>query len=111
MQTIIANKSQYIGQPFSTLLSNLQIQVKYFHLRRGIIHNISKETSTRFSFYFPQTSNEMYLTYPSLEIYWQIPLNANQSDSIWETNNGGGWNSTVSAFYANAIIADIKLRN
>ena len=110
LQTIVANKSQYIGQPFSILLNNLQIQIKYFHPRRDIVYDISKETSTRFGFYFPQSANELYLTYPSLEIYWQPYLNANQSDALWENNNGGGWSTAVAAFYANGIITDIKVR-
>ncbi|MBK8710825.1 MAG: hypothetical protein IPL97_02910 [Niastella sp.] len=30
LQTIIANKANFIGQPFSTLLNDLQIQVNFF---------------------------------------------------------------------------------
>ena len=30
--SIVSNKAQYIGQPFSVLKNNLQIQIKYFQL-------------------------------------------------------------------------------
>lgn len=110
LQTIVANKAQYIGHPFSNLLSSLQIQVKYFHPRRGIHYDAAKETSTRLAFYFPSDADNLYLTYPSIEIYWQPVLNANESDVLWVNNSGGMWNPSVVTFYQNAVIADIKLR-
>ncbi len=110
LQTIVANKANYIGQPFSILMDSLKIEIKYFHLRRGIHYDISKETSTRFSFYFPETADDLYLAYPYLEIYWQVALNANQSNFLWRNNNGGSWSSAVAAFYANGIIKDIQIR-
>ena len=111
LQTIVANKANYIGQSFSILMDSLQIQIKFFSPFSGIHYDISKETSTSFSFYFPQDGlDDFYLTYPKLKIYWQTPLNASQSDFLWRTNNGGGWNSAVAAFYANGIIKDIQIR-
>ncbi len=110
LQTIVANKANYIGQPFSALFNNLQIQTKYFHpIRGGGHYDSNKETSTHFSFYFPQSADELYLTYPCLVIYWQTPLNANHSFSLYNTNNGGGWTTAVANFYTNGIIADIKV--
>lgn len=111
LQSIVANKAQYIGQPFSTLYSNLSIQIKFFSPVADIHHNKSKETATRFSFFFPQSADDMYLTYPLLRISWQPFLNATQSDVIWESNNGGEWNTSAYNFYKNAIIADIKVRD
>lgn len=112
LNSIVANKAQYIGQPFSILKNNLQIQIKFFSPFASISYDKSKETSTSFSFYFPQIGiNDFYLTYPKLEIYWQIPLNASQSDILWEANNGGGWSTSVANFYANGLIADIKVRD
>ncbi len=112
LQSVVDNKAQYIGQPFSTLLNNLQVQIKYFHPRRHIIYDISKETSTRFAFYFPQDGlDDYYLTYPSLEISWQTSLNANQSDIFWNNSDGGGWTTAVANFYSSGIIADIKIRD
>lgn len=108
LQTIVANKSQFIGHSFSNLLDTMQIQIKYFQSREGV-HDKSKETSTRFGFVFAQTANDIYLTFPSLEIYWQTYLDANQSDIIWENNNGGGWSSIAENFYNNCIITDIRL--
>ncbi|HWC55198.1 MAG TPA: hypothetical protein VG676_16550 [Chitinophagaceae bacterium] len=110
LQTIVANKANYIGQPFSTLLDTLQIQVKFFSPFAAIHYDKNKETSTSFAFYFPQTEDEMYLTYPCLEIYWQTYLNMNQSLSLYNFNNGGGWTTAVYNFYKNAIIKDIKVR-
>ena len=111
LNTIVADKANYIGQPFSVLFNSLQIQTKYFHPIRAVVYNKNKETSTSFAFYYPQDGlDDMYLTYPCLNVYWQTPLDATQSDSIWENNNGGGWNTTAYNFYKNAIISDIKVR-
>ena len=74
------------------------------------MYNVSIKTSTSFAFYFPQNADDMYLTYPCLEIYWQNPLNANQAFSIYNTNNGGGWSATVYNFYKDAIIKDVRVR-
>jgi len=93
LQNIVANKAQYIGQPFSILKNSLQIQVKFFFPFASLPYDKTKETSTQFSFYFPQNADEMYLTYPSLRISWQQYLNANQSNIIRATNNNRGqWN-------------------
>jgi hypothetical protein len=92
------------------LLDSLKIQIKYFSPTRGIVYDISKETSTHFGFRFPQNADDMYLTYPHLVIYWQPCLNATQSDILWENNNGGEWSSAVAAFYSTGKIADIKVR-
>lgn len=111
LQTIVANKSQYIGQPFSFLCNNLQVQIKSFSPFPGIPSNKNKETSTSFSFYLPQTGlDDFYLTYPKLEIYWQVPLNAYQSGILFR-NSGGAWNSNIYDFYKNGNISDIILRN
>ena len=108
LQTILTNKSQFIGQPFSSLLDTLQIQIKYFSSNTRV-HDKSKETDTHFGFRFPQNADEIYLTYPGLEISWAPYLDANQSDILWENNNGGGWSSAAANFYNNSIIADIRL--
>ncbi len=108
LQNIVANKSQYIGQPFSVLYNNLQIQVKFFSPFAAIHHDKNKETSTSFSFYFPQTADDMYLTYPKLRISWQLHLDINQSLNLYNLNDGG--TTPVYNFYKNAIIADIQIR-
>ncbi|HRD58836.1 MAG TPA: hypothetical protein PK504_12350 [Ferruginibacter sp.] len=111
LQTIVANKAQYIGHPFSVLYNSLQIQVKFFSPFASIPYAKHKETSTSFSYYFPTDSlNDFYLTYPKLEIFWQTPLNANLSDVIWQNNNGGGWNTNSYNFYKDAIITNLKVR-
>ncbi len=112
LQTIIANKAQYIGQPFSTLLNNLQIQIKHFWPNANLSYDKTKETATQFAYYFPLSQEEIYLTYPCLEIYWQTPLNITQSNIIRATNNNRGqWNSEAALFYANGIIKDIQIRD
>jgi hypothetical protein len=111
LQTIVANKSQYIGQPFSSLLNNLQIQIKFFQPFGAIHHDKNKETSTSLAFYYPSNNDEHYLTFPKLEIYWSPYLNKNQSNIIRQNNNNKGqWNSEAILFYSTGIIADIKIR-
>lgn len=110
IQTIANNKTFYIGKPFSVLMDSLKIQIRFFSPFASIPYAIAKETSTSFSFYFPQTTDDFYLSYPKLEIYWKPYLNAYQSGILWENHNGGGWSPAVSTFYANGIIADIKVR-
>ncbi len=112
LQSIVTNKAQFIGRPFSKLQDSLKIQIKFFSPFARIHHDKTKETSTSFSFYFPQDGlDDFYLTYPSLEIYWHPYLNATQSDILWEDTNGGGWSTSVINFYANGIISDIKVRD
>lgn len=109
LQSIVSNKSNFIGQPFSRLMDSLQIQIKFFSPNATIHYNKNKETSTAFSFYFPATSNDFYLIYPCLEIYWQSYVDINPSNTLYSSNNGGGWSAAVAAHYANAIIADIRV--
>ena len=68
------------------------------------------ETSTQIAFYFPINANELHLTYPRLEIYWQKPLDFLVSEVLYRSNDGGRWVAAVQAFYNNAIISDIKFR-
>lgn len=111
LQSIVANKSNYIGQPFSVLKNNLQIEIKYFFPFAAIHYNKNIETSTSFAFYFAQTTNEYYLSYPRLKVTWQVPLNIALSDIIRATNNNKGqWNSSAESLYYNAIIKDIQIR-
>ena len=70
LQSIVANKAIYIGQPFSVLHRNLQVQIKFFQPFAAIHHDKTKETSTSFAFYFPSNADELYLTFPKLEMYW-----------------------------------------
>ena len=110
LQTIIANKAFFIGKPFSVLNDSLGIQIKLFAPYPGLHSDITKENSTSFSFYFPQSASDFYLSYPRLDIYWQTPLVFSQSDLIWVSNNGGIWLPNAYNLYFNRLIADIKLR-
>jgi hypothetical protein len=109
LQSIVANKSKYIGKRFSVVLNSLQIQIKYFSPRESIHYDKYKETSTLFSFYFPKNSEEIYLIYPSLEIYWKPYLNAVQSELLYLQSRLVGWSSAVAAFYENALISEISV--
>lgn len=111
LQTIVANKSQYIGRPFHDLADTMKLQFKFFSPIAAIHYDKTKETSTSFGFYFPQTADDIYLTYPSLDIYWQLYLNADQSSALYSQYNGGGWNTAVYDCYKNAIIKDIQVRD
>jgi len=109
LQSIVANKSKYIGKPFSVLMNSLQIQIKFFSPVASISYNKNLETSTLFSFIFPRNSEEIYLTYPSLEIYWKPYLNAVQSELLYSQSRSVGWYPAVEGFYGNALISDIKV--
>lgn len=109
LQNIVANKAQYIGQPFSLLNNSLQIEIKYFFPFGGIHYDMKKETHTSFAFYFPNNSDELYLTFPKIIVYWQTPLNMTLSDNIRGANRGR-WDTSSVALYGNAIIKDITLR-
>jgi len=109
LQSIISNKAYYIGKPFSTLLNDLQIQIKFFSPLASLHYDTTKETSTTFSFYFPQTVNDFYLTFPKLRIFWDPYLNANTSNYLYSKYNGGGWSQEVIDFYKTAVIKDMDI--
>ncbi len=108
LQQIVANKNFFIGKPFSVLKDSLKLEIKHFSPLPGIHYDFSKETSTSFAFYFPQSPNEVYLTYPKLNISWQPFLNRNQS-MLLHNQNKGKINVDVFTFYANAIIRNIEI--
>lgn len=110
LQTLVANKNQFVGQPFSKLADSLKLQIKYFSPYGSLPHDMTKETSTTFAFYKPATSAEVYLIYPCFEIYWYPFMNAGQSETLFGYF-GGGWNSNVKSFYSAGVVADIKIRN
>jgi len=104
LQTIVTNKSNYIGQPFSLLLGQLPLGIKYF---LPIPYaNRYQEKHTSFSFFYTANVQQTNRMYPSLEILWQNPLNQTLSYSLWR-QTPGAWTTTHSTHYSNAIIADI----
>ncbi len=107
LQNIVANQSNYAGQPFSVLLSQLPIQIKYF-LPVPTSSNRYRERATPFSFYFPENADQTYRAYPKLMVYWQQPLNQQQSISLWRQTNGA-WSKTLASYYGSAIIAGIEI--
>lgn len=109
MQQVVNNKAQFVGKPFSVLMDSLKIYLKFFTPGRTEPFNKNKEVSTFFSFVFPETAEDMYLAYPMLYINWQTSLNAVQIDELYRQNDGGGWSPQVSAFFANAIVSDIRI--
>ena len=108
LQTIVANKAQYTGQPLSLLLNHLQIEVKQFSPFGGIHHKKDKETSTSFGFYCPTGANDRYRLLPALNIYWEPYLDKSFSMSLFN-QFGGCWTPQVYNYYANAIIKDIDI--
>jgi hypothetical protein len=107
LKSIVTNKANYVGRPFSALLNDLQIQIKYFCPIGGLSQDKSKETHSMFSFYFPQSADEIYLTYPCIRITWSPYLNADISGGLFKKYDGGGWQQEVIDFYSSAIIEDI----
>ena len=108
LQTIVANKAQYIGQPFSLLINHLQIEVRRFGPSGNIHHNKDLETSTSFSFYCPTSTNDSYRLFPALRVMWNPYLNNSSSMSLF-TLFGGCWAPQVYNHYANAIVRDIDI--
>ncbi|WP_447641021.1 MULTISPECIES: hypothetical protein [Chitinophagaceae] len=68
LKQIVAQKSQYIGKPFSTLARDLKIQIKYFTPYADIHYDISKETGTSMRFIVPNTAEDFSL--PRIIISW-----------------------------------------
>ena len=112
LKTIVQHKAHYIGQPFSKLLDSLQIQIKYFFPFAAIPHNSTKETSTSFSFFFPPTTDDLYLCFPMLDVTWLNPVNgdADQSRMLRNQCDSVGWNSVIINNYSSRIIGDIEVR-
>jgi hypothetical protein len=110
LQNIENNKDLYIGQAYSHLSSSLNIPIEYFSPQNKIHNRKNDETSTKIAFYFPINADELHLTYPRLEIYWQTALDFSVSEGLYRSNDGGRWVPAVQAFYNNAIISDIKVR-
>lgn len=108
LRTIVANKAQYIGQPFSLLINHLQMEVKRFGPAGNIHHNKDLETSTSFSFYCPTSTNDSYRIFPALRVMWYPYLNNNLSMSMF-TLFGGCWAPQVYNHYADAVIRDIDI--
>jgi len=109
LQTIVQNKAQYIGQPFSKLVDSLQIQIKLFFPFAELHHNRTKETSTGFSFFFTATADDLYLSYPMLEVVWQTPGDADQSEQLRKQYRNMGWNTVIANHYSARVIADIYI--
>ncbi len=64
------------------------------------------ETSTLFAFYYPESAEDLHLTYPSLEVYWQVPVNVSQP--LYDLYDGH-WGNYIFNNYKSAIIKDIGI--
>jgi hypothetical protein len=110
LNNIVANKTLYIGQPFSVLADSFQISIKYFDPDASIHHKKNSENQTFFAFYNSQTTNDYDRMFPMLVIHWAPPFrDINLSIAIRNVDILGGWNLIAKAHYANAIIADIRV--
>jgi len=112
LRYIIANKQQFIGLPFSTLHSNLQINVKMFLPHARIHKKQFSETGIGLAFKFAATAEAIGGTYPHLEITWEPPyLNIDDAldlKSLYE-RQGIGWNAIIYNRYQNMVIKNIFL--
>jgi len=106
IQQILANKSNYIGKPFSVLEKSLSIKVKQFNPFADIHWDQTKETSTFMGFINPVTDEDF--SFPGLVIYWQPYLNHKRADSLYAKTDGGSWTPEVSSFYSAGVINDIS---
>jgi len=108
---IVANKQQFIGQPFSVLKDSLKINIKYFSPFGAYHYDQSKETDTRIAFNYIENLEDFYLTYPSLNITWVQPLDLVLAHQIRQSfrTSGTAWGTRAYQHYATAIIKDINL--
>ena len=103
---IKANKSQYIGKPFSVLLADLQAGIKFFTPRSGMSAYKNKETSTGFYFIIPEYMED-FGSY-NFEIKWATPLDRAVTDQIYGSGQyAGQWRPEPAQYYGTGIIADI----
>jgi hypothetical protein len=110
LNNIVANKTLYIGQPFSVLANSLQISIKYFNPDASVHHKKNCEDETSLAFYNSLNANDYHLSFPRLIIYWSPPFkNINLSIAIRDADSLQGWNAIAKAHYANSIIADIRV--
>jgi hypothetical protein len=112
LRYIVANKHQFIGQPFSTLYNFLQISPKMFTPHADLHHNYYAETRITLSFKFVSTAEELSTTYPHLGIVWQPPYLNRQEGldmKFLYQRQGVGWNTVIYNRYQNIIIKDIYI--
>lgn len=105
LKQIEAQKSTFIGQPFSVLKDSLKIGIQFFGPIQALHYAKDKETSTRFYFINPQKMEDF--SYRYIEVYWQTPLNADVSSQIFDDATTG-WNGQALSFYSSGIIANLK---
>ncbi len=108
LHEVVANKAKYIGQPFSKLQADLKLKIKQFRPDAHFSYRINTETSTDFCFYFPLNQEEIYLTYPCLEVFWYPYLDIHKSDEVIGINRGK-WSAAASTLYSTAIIYDMRV--
>jgi hypothetical protein len=111
LRHLVANKQQFIGQPFSVLNDSLKIQIKYFSPFGAYHHDQSKETDSEFGFNNSIDIADFYLTYPRIRIYWQQPLGLYQAIQLTYLYNGSmvAWGTRAYQHYANAVVKDVRL--
>jgi hypothetical protein len=110
LNTIVANKANFVGQPFSVLANSLLISIKYFSPDARFHHRKNAETSTYLAFYNSTNAEDYYRTYPMLVVKWREPYHdINLSYAIRKADSLHGWNATAKAHYANYIIDDISV--
>ncbi|MCH5716761.1 hypothetical protein [Niabella hibiscisoli] len=108
MKKIEALKANYIGQPFSKLLSEMPMTFVTFGPIMSNSSDVSQEPTTIFMFLNPTTAEDY--RYPYMRIIWQTPLDFNASDAVARLSSPfGSWNSTAIAHYQNAIVENILI--
>ena len=105
---IESRKAEFIGQPFSNLLSELKIGIVTFGPIMSNPSDVSKEPSTIFMFLVPTTAKDY--RYPHMSIIWRSPLDFDASAAIASRSaTFGGWNGAAIINYKNAVVDDIVI--
>jgi len=109
LKSIEARKTEFVGQPFSKLLSELKIDILIFTPIGSNPTDIKQEMSTVFRTKIPKNLNEY--KYPCIDIIWLSYVNIDQSLSIAEqTGTFGKWTDNAKQHYQKFVVADLYIR-
>jgi hypothetical protein len=105
---IISTKSTYIGKPFSFLVDSLHWPIKMFDISTYRSGDANKESSILIGFYYTNSPDSIDLSFPRLEVIWEVPNDANSTWNLFRTYLGA-WNNIIQVFYSKCIIRDLDI--
>lgn len=107
LKSIEARKAEFISQPFSKLLNELNINIVEFGPVASNSSDIMQETGSILRFKYADI-NRNYNDDPICIIYWRSYVDIDKSDSIaTQTDVYGKWTDSAKLYYQNFIVDDI----